>query len=249
MLKFRVRSAFLFSFFPFTGDSSSVTGVFNQAHKGGDMRLRALFVILVVVLVVPAVADAQNWILRARAISVDPNESSDQIGDSGSGVAVDSATTLELDLTYMFSKSLGLEVIAGTTGHDLTASGGDLNGADLGSVKVLPPTFTLQWYVIPEGFLNIYLGAGVNYTLFYNYDLSDTLASIGVTDIKFDSSFGLAANAGLNLNLSDTWMLNADVKYIQIGTEADIRTADGTLDKVKVDIDPWVIGLGVGVRF
>ena len=213
------------------------------------MRVKALFLIVVVLLVVPAVADAQNWILRARAIGVMPNDSSQEIGETGSEVAVDDAYTLELDITYMFSKSLGLEVIAATTGHDLTAAGGALDGADLGSVKVLPPTATLQWYIVPEGMLNLYLGVGINYTLFYSYDLSADLAGLGVTDIGFDNSFGLAGNFGLNINLGDTWMLNADVKYIQITTTADIKTAEGTLDKVDVDINPWVIGLGVGFRF
>jgi outer membrane protein len=180
---------------------------------------------------------------------VDPNDSSQQIGETGSEVAVDSATTLELDVTYMFSSHFGLEVIAATTKHDLAAAGGALNGANLGSVKVLPPTATLQWHPAPGGLMNFYLGLGINYTLFYSYDLSDDLAGLGVTDVGFDNSFGLAGDVGLNINLGKKLHLNADVKYIQITTTADIKTADGTLDKVDVDINPWVFGLGIGYRF
>ena len=213
------------------------------------MRMKAILFIMVAVLVVPNIADAQNWILRARVIGVQPNDSSQQIGETGSEVAVDSATTLELDITYMLSTNFGIEVIAATTKHDLTAAGGALNGASLGSVKVLPPTATLQWHPAPAGLLDIYFGVGINYTLFYSYDLSDDLAGLGVTDIGFDNSFGFAGDLGLNINLGDTWMLNADIKYIQITTTADIQTADGTLAKVDVDVNPWVIGIGAGFRF
>jgi len=200
-------------------------------------------------LLIPNIGAAQDWILRARVIDIDPDVTSQEIGDTGSAVAVDSAYTLELDVTYMFNKSVGLEVIAATAEHDLAASGGALNGADLGSVWVLPPTATLQWYIIPEGMLNLYAGVGINYTVFYSYDLSADLAGLGVTDIDFDNSFGIAGDLGVNLNFSDNWMINGDIKYIQIGTTADIMTADGVLDSVDVDVDPWVFGIGVGYRF
>jgi len=213
------------------------------------MRSRVLLIIAIFALIAPAFVDAQDWIFRVRGISVQPNESSDAIGDTGTEVAVGSKSTVEVDLTYMFSSNLGLEVIAATTPHDLTASGGALGGANLGEVKVLPPTFTLQYYLAPDSSICPYIGAGLNFTLFYSYDLSGDLAGLGVTDIDFDNSFGLAGNVGLNINLNEKWLLNADAKYIQIGTTADIQTADGTLAEVDVDINPWVFGLGVGFRF
>jgi len=213
------------------------------------MKTKAFLIVMIAMLAMPLAADAGDWILRARVINVDPNESSDEIGDFGSTVAVDSATTLEVDVTWMFVKNFGVEVIAATTGHDLTAAGGALDGASLGSVKVLPPTATLQWHPFPGGLLDFYIGAGLNFTLFYNYDLSDDLAGLGVTDIKFSNSTGLAGNIGLSVNLGSHFHINGDIKYIQIGTDADIKVGDDTLDSVKVDIDPWVFGLGVGYRF
>jgi outer membrane protein len=213
------------------------------------MRTKYIVLIMVALLVVPAVADAQNWILRVRGIMIDPDDSSGEIGATGSTIDVDSATTIEVDITYMLSPSFGLELIAATAKHDLTAVGGALAGADLGAVTHLPPTLTAQWYIIPEGFINLYIGAGINFTTFYDYDLSGDLAALDVTDIEFDDSFGLAGNAGINFNLGKSFMINADVKYIQIDTEADIKVGSDTLDKVAVDINPWVFGLGVGFRF
>lgn len=213
------------------------------------MRTKALLIIMIATIAVPLTADAGDWILRARVINVDPNESSEEIGDFGSTVAVDSATTLEVDVTYMFVKSFGLELIAATTSHDLAASGGALSGADLGSVKVLPPTLTLQWHPFPGGLLDFYVGAGVNWTYFYSYDLSEPLAGLGVTDIKFSNSFGFSGDIGLNVNLGPHFHINGDIKYIQIDTDATLMTADGPLDTIEVDVNPWVFGVGVGYRF
>jgi outer membrane protein len=213
------------------------------------MRIKGLVIVIIALLAMPAVADAGDWILRVRGINISPNDSSEKIGDTGSEVTVDSKTTIEVDVTYMFSPNFGVEVIAATARHDLAASGGALAGANLGSVKVLPPTATLQWHPFPEGLLDFYLGAGVNYTYFYSYDLSNDLADLGVTDIEFDNSFGLAGQVGLSVNLGKSVHLNGDVKYIQISTDADIKVGSESLDVVGVDVDPWVYGVGIGFRF
>ncbi len=212
------------------------------------MKRIALFLILGLILI-PSVTYAGDWIVRLRVINIDPNESSDKIGETGTEVAVDSATVPEVDVTYNFTKRLGLELVAAIADHDLNASGGALNGADLGTVSILPPTLVLQFHPFPGGLFDFYIGAGVNYTNFYDYDLSSDLAGIGVTDIDFDSSFGLAGDIGLNVFFGDHFHLNGDIKYIQISTDAKIRTADGVLDTVSVDVDPWVFGLGVGWKF
>lgn len=213
------------------------------------MKTKAFLIIMIAMLAIPASAASGDWILRARFIAVDPNDSSSEIGATGSTIGVDNAYTLELDATYMLSNSFGLELIAATTNHDLYAVHGALAGASAGSVKVLPPTLTLQWYIIPEGFLNFYVGVGLNWTYFYSYDLSSDLYNIGVTDVNFSNSWGIAGDIGVNLNFNEHFMINADIKYIQISTDAQIMVGADTLDTVKVDIDPWVFGLGVGYRF
>ncbi len=212
------------------------------------MKRIALILVLGLILI-PSITNAGDWIVRLRVINIDPNESSDKIGETGTEVAVDSATVPEVDVTYNFTKRLGLELVAAIADHDLNASGGALNGADLGTVSILPPTLVLQFHPFPGGLFDFYIGAGVNYTNFYDYDLSSDLAGIGVTDIDFDSSFGLAGDIGLSFFFGDHFHLNGDIKYIQIATDAKIRTADGVLDTVSVDVDPWVFGLGVGWKF
>ncbi|HSO24849.1 MAG TPA: OmpW family outer membrane protein, partial [Chondromyces sp.] len=128
------------------------------------MARKICLVVALMLLVLPAVSQAQdNWIFRVRGISISPNDSSSQILDTGTEVTVDSKTTFEVDLTYMFSDNVGLEVIAATARHDLATAGGALGGADAGSVKVLPPTVTLQ-YFFGSDTIRPYIGAGVNFT-------------------------------------------------------------------------------------
>lgn len=191
-----------------------------------------------------------NVLIRARIINVGPNEDSSTILNTGTEVAVDDAFVPELDLTYFFNKNWALEVIAATSPHDLSGSGGALNGADAGEVWVLPPTFTLQYHFGAQTAFDFYAGLGVNYTLFYNYDVSDDLTGLGVDDIDFDDSIGLAVNMGADFKISENWVFNIDVKYIDISTDADLQlAAGGTLDTIEVNIDPLVTGVGVGYRF
>jgi len=213
------------------------------------MRIKGLIVVMIARLALPTVADAGDWVLRVRGINISPNDSSDPIGDFGGEVTVDSKTTIEVDVSYMFSPNWGVEVIAATARHDLGVSGGDLSGANAGSVKVLPPTATLQWHPFPEGLLDFYIGAGVNFTYFYSYDLSNDLAGLGVTDVEFSNSFGLAGQVGLSVFLGEHFHINGDVKYIQISTDADLKAGSSTVVSVTTDVDPWVYGLGVGWRF
>jgi outer membrane protein len=230
-----------------TGHSGRMAG---QKKEENRMLKRISLVVVIALLVLPAVAQAQegSWIFRVRGINISPNDSSSQILDTGTEVTVDSKSTVEVDLTYMFSDHVGVEVIAATARHDLATNGGALGGADAGSVKVLPPTVTLQYHFGNEAF-KPYLGVGLNYTYFYSYDLSDDLAGLDITDVEFSNSFGLAGNAGLDIGFGGSWMLNFDVKYITISTDASLKVGSDTLDKIAVDIDPWVYGIGIGYRF
>ncbi len=134
--------------------------------------------------------------------------------------------------------------------HTLAVAGGALAGADAGTVGALPPTLTLQYHSSSGGPLDVYCGIGVNYTRFFNYDLSAELAGLGLADVKFSSSFGLAGQLGVDFAMRGAWVFNVDVKYVKISTDAELRLGNGhVLDTVTVDIDPWVFGVGIGYRF
>jgi outer membrane protein len=200
-------------------------------HNMRKFAIRPIAVALLAALAFPATADAQAWMMRLRAIAVEPNADS-----SIPGLDVDGKWAPELDFTYFFNKNLAVELILATTRHEVT-----LNGASLGKLSVLPPTLTLQYHFTDLGAFKPYIGAGGNATWFYNVGLQAGTATLDVDTY----SVGGALQAGFDYQLQKNWYLNADVKYIWIST--DVKAGDATLTNLK--IDPWVWGIGIGYRF
>ncbi|GAB4158334.1 MAG: OmpW family protein [Winogradskyella sp.] len=188
--------------------------------------------------------DYNKWQVRLRLISIVPNESAD-IEAIGGDVDISTAFVPELDFTYFFSKNWAAELILGTARHNVEAVETAAGDIDLGHVWLLPPTLTLQYHFY-SGDFKPYLGAGVNYTIFYGVDEGPI-----ADNVDYDSSFGLAFQGGIDYNLNDKWFLNLDAKYIFINTDAtvDATSALGATVGADVDINPLVIGLGVGMKF
>ena len=114
---------------------------------------------------------------------------------------------------------------------------------------MLPPTLTLQYHFAPDGPIRPYVGAGLNYTIFYSEDASSGLeAAVGKTKVHMKDSFGWAAQAGVDIDITPKVFLNLDVKYIDIDTTARLATTAAGVQKVKVSLDPLVFGVGVGMR-
>jgi outer membrane protein len=204
------------------------------------MRLRTLCGVLAATAVLSSPVLAENdgpWMIRLRAIDVIPDESA-TITPIGGDTKIDDAIVPELDVTYFFDKNWAAELILATTSHDVAHTP---TGLDLGSVWVLPPTLTLQYHFAPESkSFRPYVGIGVNYTIFYNVDEPAGL------DISYKNSFGLALQAGADFPIGDGWSINVDVKKIYMNTDVRIEPLGVRAD---VDIDPWVVGVGVGYRF
>ncbi len=177
--------------------------------------------------------------MRFTATQVDPND--DSTGFTGAPTVfpeVDSSTNLGITFVYMLSNNLGLELLAALPfEHDITVEG----MGKVGSTKELPPTLSLQYYFNPESKFRPYVGAGLNYTIFFN---DTTIPSLG-GDLELDDSFGLAVQAGFDYDINDKWFLNADIRYINIETTATIE-AVGSSD---VEINPTVISVGIGYKF
>jgi len=178
---------------------------------------------------------AGDVLVRLRAISIIPNVSANNTL-SALNVNVNNAIVPELDLTYMIRDYLGVELILGTSRHQVTSSLGNLGG-----VNVLPPTLLLQYHFNHQGRIRPYLGAGVNYTYFYNNGLNVNGQPISITN----HSFGPAVQAGVDVQITKSLFVNADIKKIWMRTDASL----GGASLGRLDIDPVVVGLGVGMRF
>lgn len=189
---------------------------------------------------------AGDMILRAGAAGVYPNADSDEITTvaSGAKVDVDSAWSLGITFSYMLTDTLGVGVLAAWPfEHDIEGDG-SISGLDtLGSTKHLPPTVTLQWHFPTNSAWQPYLGAGLNYTVFFDEDTEGALSAV---DLELDDSWGVAAEAGLDYQLDNDWLISGQIWYLDIDTEAKVS---GGIGKFDVEIDPWVYMLSVGKKF
>ncbi|SIN63608.1 outer membrane protein [Parasphingorhabdus marina DSM 22363] len=201
---------------------------------------------------VPASAEQGDILLRVRGINVMPNEDSGSILPAfpGEEVSVDNSFMPEVDITYMATDHIGFELIAATTKHSASGVTGTTGGIGrLASTWVLPPTLTAQYHFAPEGKVRPYVGAGINYTVFWNEDATNALeAAVGPTSVRLSDSFGWAAQVGVDIPLNDNVFLNLDVKYIDIDTTARLNTTAAGTQRVRINLDPLVVGVGLGIK-
>jgi len=201
---------------------------------------------------------AGDFILRAGAITTAPNEDSGDIKLDGTKVGgtkatLDSDTQLGLAFAYMLTDHIGLELLAATPfQHEVGVKGlgAGLDGK-LANIKQLPPTLSLQYYPMePTSRFQPYAGVGINYTLFFDQDLSSQRKQQGVSNLKLQDSVGIAGQLGMDYMLTDNLLVNAAVWYVDIDTKATIDGPSALgVGKVDVDVDPWVYMVGIGYKF
>ena len=216
-------------------------------------KLTLLAAAAAIVLPQAAQAKAGDVLVRARAILVTPQERSGSVLPTfpGEKVKVSDSWAPEVDFTYMATDHVGFELIAATTKHHASGKIGTTGSiGKLASTWVLPPTLTAQYHFNPAGHVRPYVGAGVNYTIFYSEKASSGLeAAVGPTKVNMKNSLGPAIQAGVDFDIGKNIFLNLDAKWIQIDTTARLDTTALGTEKVKVHLDPLVIGIGIGTKF
>jgi len=195
----------------------------------------------------PAMAyNAGDMMLRVGAAGVYPTGDSEDITAiaPGAKVEADSAWSLGLSFAYMFTDNIGVGVLAAYPfKHDINAKGSISSLDKVGSTKQLPPTVTLQYYFNNASAFTPYLGAGINYTTFFDEDTSGALSG---ANLNLDDSWGYAFEGGVDYSINDKWMVSAQVYYINIETNADVSALPGDFN---VDINPWVYLFTAGYKF
>src|SRR5690606_9796759 len=247
----------------------------HRSFMDKEMAMSRGFKLSVLAAAVMAVApaaqafEAGDFVLRAGAVHVAPDDSSDSITVGGapllgagvdSKVSVDSNTQLGLRATYMVTNHLGLGVLGATPFKHNINGGGDLPGdLKLGETKHLPPTLTLQYFpMASSSAFQPYAGVGVNYTVFFEEKTSsnlDTALNVASSELELDDSVGVAVEVGMDYMLSENFGLNAAIWWADINTDArvDVFDANGTklaeTDEFEVEIDPMVYMVGFTYKF
>lgn len=217
-----------------------------------------------------AMAEKGDWIIRGGATMVDPKSNNLRLGDvtddadvlvaTDATVNVDDATSFGFNVTYMVTDNFGIELLAAYPfTHDidlcLTPVGGSRGCVGFAETDHLPPTLSAQWRFMVDSPFQPYVGLGINWTMFSSEGLTsdavDLLESLGVTnpDIKLDDSVGLAAQIGADWFFNDRWLINADIRYIEIRSDLEV-CGDGVCEKAgEVKIDPMVYSIMIGYKF
>lgn len=205
-----------------------------------------------------------DWLVRARIINIAPNVSSGNItGMDGSSLAptipdgatidVDSATTLDIDISYFFTNNFAVELLLDfPASHDVTGDG-SINGiGKIGEVAPLPPALIAQYHFMPQNNIRPYAGAGIGYVFFLNAETTDTLTNaVGATStgLDVDDTFYTVIQAGVDFDINQNWYWNLDAKYMFINSTAVVQVNGADTAKVDFDLDPLVLGVGIGTRF
>ena len=197
-------------------------------------------------LVTAATAQAAGpWFFRLGITHIAPNDDSAQPPAlaAGSKVAVDSDTGLSIAVGKFLTENVAVEVLGALPfEHDIKGAGAIASLGTVATAKHLPPTVTLQYHFSPGAAFSPYAGLGLNYTFFFDIEEKGALAG---QSLDLDSSWGVALQLGADFRLANGWLANVDLRWIDIDTTAS-HPVTGTFD---VQIDPWVVTVGVGRRF
>jgi outer membrane protein len=180
--------------------------------------------------------DTGDWIVRGRALHL----ASDNKDSTGLSLTINDKTFPELDIVYFASANIAAELVLTYPQKQTIYSA----GSAIGSFKHLPPTLTGQYHFTGISGFRPYLGAGVNYTHLSSVSFDPAVTTALQPTLKKDS-FGLALQAGFDVPVGGGWLVNVDVKKVNLGT--DVSSFGTKVGSFKVD--PMLLSLGVGKRF
>lgn len=205
--------------------------------------------------------ESGDWVARIGAGKISVNSSSgplDTVGLgvlSGTEIGVDDKTGLAGSLGYMVNDRWGLELLIGAPfEHNVTPNSALAaivgSNEDIASIKHLPPVFTANYHFNRIGPVHPYLGAGINYTHFFDEKAKGGIQALGYTRLELDDSWGAAFQAGADFDISERVFANFSVLWIDVDTEAKITGgAVGDITVKDIELDPLVFILSVGTAF
>ena len=199
------------------------------------MVILSAFVAFTVMTGIASAEEFKQFGVRLRALAVIPDQEIDsQL--AGDNIKAKFAEAPELDLEYFFTKNISSELILGIVKSDLTSSVDAEH--NIGSTWLLPPTLTVKYHPLAGSLVSPYVGVGATWIIPFK-------ESVNVApDAKIYANVSWAAQAGADIALGNNLYLNADFKYLNDDTHIRLNGV-----RYKLDLNPYVIGLGVGYRF
>jgi outer membrane protein len=176
----------------------------------------------------PAQAEEGPLLVRVRAVYLD----SANKDSTGLGLTINNKTLPEVDFSYFITPNIAAELILTYPQKHRLYS----NGTEIGTLKHLPPTLTLQYHFSPNATVRPYVGAGVNFAPAVEAALHPTIKR---------NSWGLAGQVGVDVAIAKNTYLNFDLKKVSLGTT--VYSSGTSVGKFKVN--PTLASVGLGWRF
>lgn len=198
------------------------------------MKITLTALLLATAAATSAVAQSQGDITLGFGVgAVIPKSGNGTLAGNPADIGNDVRPTLTAE--YFIRDNLGIELLVATPfEHSIDVAG--IGRA--GTTKHLPPTLSLNYHFPTNGPFKPYIGAGVNYTAFFQEE-----SALGT--LELDDSFGLSVQVGLDYELKNGAALRANVRWIDIDTDATLNGASIG----KAEIDPYVVNFAYVVKF
>ncbi len=202
---------------------------------------------------------AGDILIRGGATMVSPDSGKSPVllggsADNGMSLSVDDNTQLGLNFVYFFDSNWAIELLAATpfthdvTIHDPKGTLG-VDGAKLAEVTHLPPTLSALYYFDTGTALKPYVGAGLNYTIFFDEEFEAAPKSLGLSNLELDGSFGYSVQVGADYQIDKNWSVNVSARYIDINTDVTFDVGGNPIGSSSVDVNPMVYSVMLGYTF
>jgi outer membrane protein len=119
-----------------------------------------------------------------------------------------------------------------------------LDGAKAGTISQQPVALSGQYHFgTHDQAIRPYVGLGYYESNVNDEDFDPALT--GDRHVGVGTPKGAIASAGVDFNINERWFARADARYMQ--GDADVKLAGEKIGEVQ--LDPWVVGVGIGTRF
>jgi outer membrane protein len=189
---------------------------------------------------------------------VSSNDLSGPYVPPGADIDAKNVETLYLAYVRRLSTHFDLELAAGYPPLQKTVGKGPAtlgsvpyNGQIIATARWIAPTALLEYKFFSDNAkLRPYIGAGVNYTTFYDRDstAAGNAASGGPTKLSLTSSVGPAGTVGLAYNFTNNWKFYASYSASQVKTKLNADTA-GVIRTTHISFGPQALIFSVGYSF
>ncbi len=197
-----------------------------------------------------AAAGEERWLLRMSGVSVTPDITLDTMDAEGQRITAsgDGAKGFGVEVEYRLNDRLGLTVGGLSAAPRVVVrvtppSGEPVSAGD--DLSMRPLTVGLDVHLTPASRVDLSVGLMVAYVAYGDLELD---AGEGRRlELSSDDDVGWGATVGADVRQGDgPWSIGVSASYLD--TTLRVSNAEDP-DTQEVDVDPFILGLGVGYRF